>query len=209
MAKLRVAAYIDGFNLYHAIHDLNRAHLKWVDLWQLMECFIDPAVHEIVAVHYFSAYATWLPKPHKRHQSYVAALRSSGITPIMAKFKEKERSCFTCGAAWTGHEEKESDVNIAVQIIEDAMDDKFDHAFLVTGDSDLAAPIRCLRRRFPKKRLKLIAPPHRRHSKELWALATHRKSIKIGHLESSLFPAAIVDSSTGTTIKRPPPYDPP
>jgi hypothetical protein len=27
-----VIAYIDGFNLYHAIDDLEKPHLKWLDL---------------------------------------------------------------------------------------------------------------------------------------------------------------------------------
>ncbi len=31
----KVISYIDGLNLYHAIDDLNRPHLKWVDLWAL------------------------------------------------------------------------------------------------------------------------------------------------------------------------------
>ena len=36
MAK-RVACYVDGFNLYHAIDDLRKPHLKWVNLWALAE----------------------------------------------------------------------------------------------------------------------------------------------------------------------------
>ena len=28
----RVACYVDGFNLYHAINDLNKPHLKWLDI---------------------------------------------------------------------------------------------------------------------------------------------------------------------------------
>jgi len=34
---LRVSAFIDGFNLYHALKRLNGDHLLWVDLWSLME----------------------------------------------------------------------------------------------------------------------------------------------------------------------------
>jgi hypothetical protein len=40
--KARVACFIDGFNLFHAIKNLGRNELKWVNLWKLMECFIDP-----------------------------------------------------------------------------------------------------------------------------------------------------------------------
>ena len=31
----RVAVYVDGFNLYHAIDELRDNQLKWLDLWQL------------------------------------------------------------------------------------------------------------------------------------------------------------------------------
>lgn len=207
MSKIKIAAFIDGFNLYHAIHDLGQNHLKWVDLRALMACFIDPNVHEIGKVYYFSAYATWLPGPYARHQAYVAALETRGITPIMAAFKEKSRKCFGCGQSWLAHEEKESDVNIAVQMIESAGADEFDQAFLVTGDSDLRAPLRFLRKHFPQRGIKVIAPPGRRHSKELWALATHRAAVRIEHLERSLLPAA-VRLPNGSTVTRPKSYDP-
>jgi hypothetical protein len=32
---MRVACYIDGFNLYHAIDDLDKPHLKWLDVCAL------------------------------------------------------------------------------------------------------------------------------------------------------------------------------
>jgi hypothetical protein len=34
---MRVACYLDGFNLYHAIDDLQKPHLKWVDLEALAQ----------------------------------------------------------------------------------------------------------------------------------------------------------------------------
>ena len=42
MKKAKVACYIDGFNLYHAIKSLPppSQHLKWVDLWGLASAFI-------------------------------------------------------------------------------------------------------------------------------------------------------------------------
>lgn len=77
---IRVACYIDGFNIYHAIDDANRAadgalnHLKWVNLRELMERFIDPAIHEIVSVRFFTAFPTWNAERVARHREYVKAL---------------------------------------------------------------------------------------------------------------------------------------
>ena len=40
MTTKRVAVYVDGFNLYHALDDLAENHLKWLDLWSLSETLI-------------------------------------------------------------------------------------------------------------------------------------------------------------------------
>jgi len=205
----RVTCFIDGFNLYHAIKDMNRPELKWIDLRKLMECFTDPHSHAITAVYYFSAYATWLPGPYGRHKQYVAAIAATGCTPIMGHFKNKHRQCSHCGFLHKGHEEKESDVHIATRMVCGAFDDEYDHAFLLSRDSDLAPPLRLIRGRFPLKKIKIIAPPGRLHSKELGGIATHRASIKTEHLERCLLPQTVADASGMTMATRPRDYDPP
>jgi hypothetical protein len=69
---IRVSCYVDGFNLYHAVDDLQKPHLKWLDLRALAAslCRKD---EQLVKVAYFSAYATWLPASYARHREYVAA----------------------------------------------------------------------------------------------------------------------------------------
>ncbi len=49
----RVRCYIDGFNLYHAIQDLGKPHLKWVDLMALGEVFLMRRSQRLDAVFYF------------------------------------------------------------------------------------------------------------------------------------------------------------
>ncbi|MGD9838278.1 MAG: NYN domain-containing protein [Afipia sp.] len=211
---IRVLCYIDGFNLYHAIDDMSRAsrgelnHLKWLDLNKLMTFFIDPKVHKIEYIKYFSAYATWKPKQHERHQIYTKALASTGVQMIMGQFKEKEIYCPLCKLTHIGHEEKESDVNIAVHLVADAHTNAFDQAFIVTRDSDLSGPIRYIRSSFPEKKIKVVAPPQRGHSKELWALANARAAIKKFHLENSLFAETVTDSKGAKVCTRPVPYAP-
>jgi len=211
---IRVSCYIDGFNLYHAIDDMSRAsrgelnHLKWLDLCKLMAVFTDDQIHKIDHIKYFSAYATWKPKQHERHQIYTKALASVGIQMIMGQFKEKEIYCPLCKLTHTGHEEKESDVNIAVHLVADAYIDAFDQAFIVTRDSDLSGPIRYIRDHFPKKKVKIIAPPQRGHSKELWALANSRASISKEHLAKCLFPEILVDAKGAKICTRPTAYAP-
>lgn len=212
MLKKRVCCYIDGFNVYHAIDDVNRAqrgalsHLKWLNLRALMCQFIDPNVHDVLDVNYFSAYTTWHPDREARHRQYVAALDYVGVNAVMGQFKKKDAYCKNCKTTYTAREEKESDVNIATYLISDAYDDKFDQAFLVTNDSDLLGPVRLVRARFPKKGLKMIAPPFRRHSKELWALATHRTQIQQPHLEACRLPETAQAEDGTVKFTCPPEY---
>jgi uncharacterized LabA/DUF88 family protein len=210
--RRRVACFIDGFNLYHAIDNLGRPHLKWLDLRQLMSVFTDPARHEVTAVFYFSAFATWRPAPYERHRAYVAALRATGVTPVMGHFKIKDRKCPDCGHEWEGHEEKETDVNAALWLLDEAYRDNYDDAFIVSRDSDLAPAVRMVRARFPAKRLKVIATPRLRHSKELAQAVgnpNHLAAIKEIHLERSLLPERIVGTAGQVLAVRPPEYAPP
>lgn len=90
---------------------------------------------------YFTAYATWKQGAVGRHRAYVAALKHAGVDPIIGHFKEKHRRCSSCGATWIGHEEKETDVAIAVTLVADAFTDAYDRALIISADSDLGPAI--------------------------------------------------------------------
>ena len=127
----------------------------------------------------------------------------------MGNFKNKDRKCPRCHYRWIGHEEKETDVSIALYLINEAYRDSYDHALLVSRDSDLVPAVRMLRGQFPSKRITIVAPPNKGHSNELCRLATGKAKIRVKQLRACLLPAAIV-SSTGTLIvERPPEYAPP
>lgn len=210
MKPERVAAFIDGFNLYHAIKDLGHDYLKWVDLWKLMEVFVSPP-QQLVSVYYFSAYATWLLDPLDRHQRYVRALEATGVTAVMGYFKEKYRYCKLCRQYFPSHEEKESDVNAALWMLDQAYQATYDKALLVSNDSDLVPPIRMLQERFPNLPVKVIVPPKRRHSKELAQIVGKKKlgSIKLIHIERSLLPEKVYDKNKKLVAIRPESYKPP
>ena len=84
----RAIAYIDGFNLYHAIDDLNK--LKWLDLWALNASLAREGEF-LAKVYYFSAYPTWKPESEKRHRMYVRALMAQGVTCHLGHFKRKDK----------------------------------------------------------------------------------------------------------------------
>ncbi|MBA3603352.1 MAG: hypothetical protein H0W50_06875 [Parachlamydiaceae bacterium] len=89
MNQQRVICFVDGFNLYHAIHRLDIAHLKGLNLWSLASVFIRPKSQILVDVIYFSAYADWLLQSKKRHYQYVKALITSKVSTVMGKFKRR------------------------------------------------------------------------------------------------------------------------
>jgi hypothetical protein len=209
MTKIRVNAYVDGFNLYHAIDALRRPQLKWLDLDLLVRGhFIDPTRQVLNRVVYFSAYATWRPQSMERHQWYIRALRARSVEVVLGQFKNKDFSCRACGNQWVGHEEKETDVNIALRILDDAYQDHYDQAIIISQDSDLFPALRLVKNRFPGKVLRIITPPNMRHSKEMAALVGQNRlgQIKAIHLERSLLPATLNDPDDNL-IRRPKEYD--
>lgn len=207
--KSRVICYIDGFNLYHSIDDLGRPHLKWLDLWALSETMIWP--HEqLVSVKYFSAYAKWLPDPYRRHLKYVAALETAGVEPIMSHFKKKDRYCKRCGNTWKAHEEKETDVRIALAVMEDGYDDIYDRALIVSGDSDLVPVIEKARARFVDKTYYVAAPPGQwPFSRDIRGTGHGSFELSPTRLADCLFDENVTNSDGNVIASRPVEYQPP
>jgi len=102
---------------------------------------------------------------------------------------------------WTDYEEKMTDVNIAIQMLNDAFDDVYDVALVVSGDSDLTTPVRRVRERFPRKRV-IVAFPPRRHSSELKRWATGFVSIGEDKLRASQLPRDLAKPD-GFVLSRP------
>lgn len=176
----RTAFLVDGFNLYHSLDrasaDLGGVSTKWLDLRGLCGTFLYQigGQSEISDVFYFSALASHMetrsPGGTDRHLKYIGALRASGVTVELGQFKEKWIKCAGCGQTSTRHEEKETDVAIAVRLMELLWNDKCDTAVLVTADSDLGPALREANRTFPGKQF-FCCFPYARGSFDLRALA--------------------------------------
>ena len=96
-------------------------------------------------------------------------------------------------------EEKGSDVNIAVQLLNDAWLDNYDCGIIVSNDSDLAEAMRLVKKHHPNKLLGLIMPGKGHPSKELMKHADFVKRIRTGILGLSQLPNPI----PGTNIYKP------
>jgi hypothetical protein len=120
MAKTRVSVYVDGFNLYHSTLQYAHPDCRWLNLWNLSNRLINPRHEEITAVYYFSALTTWIPDRAKKHLLYIHALRTVGVQDVLGKFNLRDRKCPLCKGRYQAHEEKKTDINIAITLLADA-----------------------------------------------------------------------------------------
>ncbi|MCL2233351.1 MAG: NYN domain-containing protein [Treponema sp.] len=201
MAKIRINVYIDGFNLYHSA--LQHAHpdCRWLNVLELSKRLINPATEEIQTVYYFSALATWMPERAKKHLSYIHALRAVGVKDILGKFSIRERKCPLCANRYQAHEEKKTDINIAITLLGDAVMDKFDTALILSGDSDLAPVTTKLKQLCPQKKIGIIVPKGQ-SAMNLKQHADFFKKMQTKDLKKSLLPEQI--TYNGKPITAPP-----
>ncbi|MER8567536.1 NYN domain-containing protein [Mesorhizobium sp. M0924] len=207
--QIRSALYVDGFNLYHAVKDLNANFLKWCNLWRLGELIIPSVSEKLVKVVFCTAYYPGDSKKRWRHDQYLNALRNVGVDCVMGHYIHEERGCRECGHSWEQPNEKASDLNLGLSLLTDARDDIFDRAYLVTADSDQTATARFLRETVKGKSLITVAPPGRNFSSNIEKYADGRISITRDHLERSVFPQTVLGQNGQAHGRRPDEYTPP
>jgi uncharacterized LabA/DUF88 family protein len=100
----------------------------------------------------------------------VKVLEATGVTVELGRFKKKYVKCHYCSKQLTKHEEKETDVAVAVKVLEIFAADAADRVVLVTGDTDVAPAVRAARRMHPTREV-CFAFPWNRKRDELAALA--------------------------------------
>ncbi|MCW8197075.1 NYN domain-containing protein [Verminephrobacter aporrectodeae subsp. tuberculatae] len=138
----------------------------------------------------------------RRQSLYIEALQTLPDTTLhFGHYLDKPRQCRQCHAQWMDYEEKMTDVNIAVQMLADAFDDRFDTALIISADSDLTMPVSKVLQRFPTKRV-VIAEPPRRHSTALCNNASGYFTIGEAKLRASQFPDP-VQRADGFVLLRP------
>jgi uncharacterized LabA/DUF88 family protein len=198
----RVISYIDGFNLYFGLRSKGWRRYYWLDLVATSSALLKP-YQQLDHCHYFTARIGGSGGQNNHRQSvWLDALATRPmLTAHFGHYLPKQQTCKSCGATWTSHEEKMTDVNIASQLLIDAHDDLFDVALVISGDSDLTTPIKLVRQRFPQKRVIVAFPPGRR-SAQLQQTANGTMVIGEDKLRQNLLPDQIITPS-GYVLNRP------
>ena len=196
----KVIAYIDGYNLYYGLRDQGWKRFYWLNLQKLAEQFLKPN-QTLVETKYFTTIVKYPDDKRRRQQVFLEALQTlPNLSVFYGHFLSDPVTCHQCGHTYTTHHEKMTDVNISVELMKDAFQDRFDVAFLISADSDLVSPVRTVQQLFPKKKVISIFPPGR-FSSALKRISAG--TLRIGHvnLSRSLFPEQV--NKNGIALDRP------
>jgi 6-hydroxy-3-succinoylpyridine 3-monooxygenase len=202
---MKAIVYIDGFNLYHG--SVKGTSYKWLDLQAYFELLRNG--DEIVAVKYFTA--PMHGSPANRQRTYLRALETCPkVNVILGKYKTKQAQCKVTDCCHSGDrrfttwEEKRTDVNIAIHILDDAYQNQCELIVVVSGDSDLVPALNMVKLRFPEKRIVVYIPARnesRGAATEIRSAADKDATLPQNLLKRAQFPRDIDDGAGGVITK--------
>jgi uncharacterized LabA/DUF88 family protein len=155
----RTIFYIDGFNLYYGL--VSQTPYRWLDLQRL--CELLRPMENIQRVVYFTARI--FGSARAKQDAYLLALLTRPLIRIVeGNFKRKTIECLheDCPSYqrrfFKSREEKRTDVNIAIAMLDDAYRNECDRLILISGDSDLVPAIEMIGKRFPALKINVYIP---------------------------------------------------
>lgn len=195
----RVAAFVDGFNVYYGLRDKGFSRYYWLDYWLLAEGFIRPG-QRLVSVSYFTSRLRESDGSHERQDLYLKALAAtSDINIVEGTFRMRPMICPHCQKKWSKPHEKLTDTNLATAIVAGALRDEFDTCLVLCADSDVIPALRIARE--AGKRI-LHLSPRGRHQDAIKQHADASLHIRNGLLAASQLPDSITCAS-GEVLRRP------
>lgn len=213
----KIFAYIDGFNSYHclknAIENKNTKLIeknKWINYRKLISLFFGKN-DNIDKIMFFSAIPYHLSKDKiKKHKLYYEILtKYCNIEVANGRFGEKfiDLECKYCGKTSKRikkHEEKETDVAVAINILYDALTvEDLDTIVIISADTDFIPIIEMILEKTNKK-IKMLFPINSKINNKFQKIKNNNyksKSIKETHIIKSQIPDIV--NINGKTYKTP------
>ncbi len=207
---MRTYVYVDGFNLYYGA--LKGTQYKWLDLKALFTAILRPQ-NEIHKINYYTARVSARPDdPYAPtwQDIYLRALELHipELSIIEGRFLQKQVTMRLAEpiagrqfAKVLKTEEKGSDVNLAVHLVNDGWRNLYDCAVICSNDGDLSEAVRIVRREL-RKTILLAVPGDvgkRPPSVELKRWASYTIQIKPKSFAAAQLPNPI----PGTTLHKP------
>jgi len=201
----RSIVFIDGFDLYYGA--LRGSNDRWLDLENYFSRLRQD--DDIQSIRYFTAITRGESKT--KQAAYLKALSTlSLVDVVLGKFKTKRLQCKVSKCEFLGPrrfpeaEEKRTDVNIALSMLDAAYQDECDRFVLVSGDSDLVPAIELIKDRFPEKEVIVYIPARdsvRGAASELRGAADKDKTLPVKLFEHSQFSATVLVN--GKPVEKP------
>lgn len=211
----RTAIYIDGFNLYYGC--LQGSHYKWLDLRKFSQAVLQPH-NQIVSIKYFTAKVEDHGDPNTpvRQRTLLKAIEvhCPDVQIIYGHFLSHPCRMPLAKPPLIGAktvqvmktEEKGSDVNLAVHLVNDAWLDLYDCAVVISNDGDLGEALSLVKKHKPKKLLGVVFPLLNEGRRASYQLKMHSDFQK-GVLASALAASQLPNPIPNTTITKPKEWD--
>ena len=191
----KVCIYIDGENftifLQKFIDSENikndHTNVNWINL---SKTFLRQQENEkLYSVNYFSVLYKHGSKFQKNQHQYHKQLIESGVKIIYGQYKKKSKKFKECNKIHKYKEEKETDVNIALQIVLDAEDNLYERAIIVGADTDLVPAIKKVKERHSEKEIYIYTPPTKRrvNAIDFLKIANKVKRLSLNRVLNYLF----------------------
>jgi len=206
--SMRTNIYIDGFNFYYLC--VKGTPYKWIDFKSLFSKLLGKNC-DISSIKYYTAIVSGIQDPGQpiRQKTYINALEKyipefhvhygSFLTNKRWMPMDKPISCWDLIKV-IKTEEKGSDVNLAVNLLNDAWKNDFDCAVILSNDSDLKEAIRIVKENL-KKVIGIIVPCKAHPSKDLLQYADFIKHIRFNLLKNSQLPDPIPNTNIHKPVK--------
>lgn len=211
---MRSNIYVDGFNLYYGA--VRNTPYKWLNIALLSENLC-PGIN-INRIRYFTARISGVHDPDapRRQAIFLRALKTIPNLSIHEghfvhwpvdmpryplKYESTGRTRQLKKVKVYKTEEKGSDVNLAVYLLDDCFSDDFDEAIVISNDSDLAHAIELVVKKYGKL-VRIVNPhPDIKISGDLIRAGTsYIRTINRKVLAASQFPPILTDAK-GTFSK--------
>jgi uncharacterized LabA/DUF88 family protein len=204
---MNVNVYVDGFNLYYRA--LKNTPHKWLNLAALAQGLLNPG-DTVQLVRLFTARVSPRagdPDAPRRQQIYFDALQTlPNIVFHYGRFlpKTKRRPLVSNPHKFVeihDTEEKGSDVNLAVHLLNDGWRNNYDAALVLSQDTDLIEPIRMVSKDL-KKTVGLIWLDGGHPNRFMSAAASFTRHARRSHFSAAQFPNPVIKAN-GTPIIKP------
>ncbi len=196
---LRIAVYIDGYNLYYG--RLRGTNFKWLDIVKLFDALLiqRDQNEQLEMVKYFTApalanfatHGTASVEAQSAYHRALKAMHSERFEVVYGNHSYDKSGAllpsFTAGQPYDRTnrvrvwklEEKKTDVNLALCMYRDACKGLFDRMILVSNDSDAEPALEAIREDFPEIMIGVAIPIHppapgtEKHRRMSGSLARH------------------------------------